>query len=101
PCHSALLTLSLHDALPILCEILGADAYVSINVGSATVYDMIEWIEYMTSDSDVEMANWRRRNGREEPWDIKFVGIGNESWGCGGDRKSTRLNSSHVKISYA
>ena len=46
---------------------------------------MIEWIEYMTSDSDVEMANWRRRNGREEPWDIKFVGIGNESWGCGGD----------------
>jgi hypothetical protein len=68
-----------------LCEILGADAYVSINVGSATVYDMIEWIEYMTSDSDVEMANWRRRNGREEPWDIKFVGIGNESWGCGGD----------------
>lgn len=68
-----------------LCEILGADAYVSINVGSATVYDMIEWIEYMTSDSDVEMANWRRRNGREEPWDIKFVGVGNESWGCGGD----------------
>src|SRR5690554_3387597 len=68
-----------------LCEMLGADPYISANVGSGTVREMIEWIEYMTSDSDVPMANWRRENGREKPWDIKFLGVGNESWGCGGD----------------
>ncbi|GAO30770.1 alpha-N-arabinofuranosidase [Geofilum rubicundum] len=68
-----------------LCEIIGADPYISANVGSGTVKEMVEWIEYMTADSDVPMANWRRENGREKPWDVKFLGIGNESWGCGGD----------------
>ncbi|WP_044138600.1 alpha-N-arabinofuranosidase [Thermophagus xiamenensis] len=70
-----------------LCEILGADPYVSVNVGSGTVEEMVEWIEYMTSDEDVPMANWRRENGREDPWDVKFLGIGNESWGCGGEMR--------------
>ncbi|MFW5753424.1 MAG: alpha-N-arabinofuranosidase [Marinilabiliaceae bacterium] len=70
-----------------LCEELGADAYVSANVGSGTVKEMTEWIEYMTSDDDIPMANWRRENGREEPWDVAFLGIGNESWGCGGDMR--------------
>ncbi len=68
-----------------LCEMLGCDAYVSANVGSGTVQEMVEWIEYMTSDDDVEMANLRRQNGREKPWNVKFLGIGNESWGCGGN----------------
>ncbi len=69
-----------------LCEMLGCDAYISANVGSGTVGEMVDWIEYMTSDDDVPMANWRRQNGREEPWtNVKFLGIGNESWGCGGD----------------
>ncbi len=68
-----------------LCEMIGADAYISANVGSGTVKEMVEWIEYMTSPDDIPMANWRRENGREKPWDIKFLGIGNESWGCGGD----------------
>lgn len=68
-----------------LCEMLGADAYISANIGSGTVREMIEWIEYMTSDLNIPMANWRRQNGREKPWDVKFLGVGNESWGCGGD----------------
>jgi alpha-N-arabinofuranosidase len=67
-----------------LCELLGCDPYISANVGSGTVGEMVEWIEYMTSDDDVPMANLRRKNGREKPWNVKFVGIGNESWGCGG-----------------
>ncbi|WP_010663057.1 alpha-N-arabinofuranosidase [Marinilabilia salmonicolor] len=70
-----------------LCEMIGADPYISANVGSGTVTEMVEWIEYMTSDEDIPMANWRRENGREEPWDVKFLGIGNESWGCGGDMR--------------
>jgi alpha-L-arabinofuranosidase len=68
-----------------LCEILGADAYIAANVGSGSIREMVEWIEYMTSDLNVPMANWRKENGREKPWDVKFLGIGNESWGCGGE----------------
>ncbi|MBN1464723.1 alpha-N-arabinofuranosidase [candidate division KSB1 bacterium] len=68
-----------------LCELLGAAPYISANVGSGTVEEMVNWIVYMTSDEDVPMANLRRQNGREKPWDVKFIGIGNESWGCGGE----------------
>lgn len=68
-----------------LCELLGCDAYISANVGSGTVGEMVDWIEYMTSDDDVPMVNLRKKNGREKPWNVKFLGIGNESWGCGGN----------------
>lgn len=68
-----------------LCEMLGCDPYISANVGSGTVDEMVQWIEYMTSDDDVPMADLRRKNGREKAWDVKFIGIGNESWGCGGE----------------
>jgi alpha-L-arabinofuranosidase len=68
-----------------LCEMLGCDAYISANVGSGTIAEMVDWIEYMISDDDVEMANLRRQNGRDKPWNVKFLGIGNESWGCGGN----------------
>lgn len=67
-----------------LVELLGADAYVNGNLGSGSVREMAEWMEYMTSDKNSTLANERRANGREEPWDIAFFGIGNESWGCGG-----------------
>jgi len=68
-----------------LCELLGCDPYISANVGSGTVDEMVDWIEYMTSDDNVPMANLRKKNGREKPWNVKFIGIGNESWGCGGN----------------
>lgn len=68
-----------------LCELLGADPYVSGNVGSGSPREMQEWVEYMTSDSDSELANLRRRNGREKPWRVPYFGVGNESWGCGGN----------------
>jgi alpha-N-arabinofuranosidase len=68
-----------------LCEQLGAEPYVCGNVGSGTVQEMMEWIEYMTSDADSPMANLRRQNGREKPWKLKYFGVGNESWGCGGN----------------
>ncbi|MDZ7692578.1 MAG: alpha-N-arabinofuranosidase [Balneolaceae bacterium] len=68
-----------------LTELLGAEPYISANVGSGTPAQMQDWVEYMTFDGDSELANLRRKNGREEPWEIKFFGIGNESWGCGGN----------------
>lgn len=68
-----------------LCELLGCEPYISGNVGSGTVEELAKWVEYMTSDGDSPMANLRRENGREKPWKVKYLGVGNESWGCGGD----------------
>lgn len=67
-----------------LCEQLGCEPYITGNVGSGTVQEMRDWIEYMTFDGDSPLANERRRNGREKPWKLKYFGIGNEAWGCGG-----------------
>jgi alpha-N-arabinofuranosidase len=68
-----------------LCEQLGCEAYVAGNVGSGTVEEMQDWVEYMTFDGDSEMANLRRANGRDKPWRVKYFGVGNENWGCGGN----------------
>nr|WP_321374008.1 alpha-N-arabinofuranosidase [uncultured Bacteroides sp.] len=67
-----------------LCELLGCEPYISGNVGSGTVEELAKWVEYMTSDGDSPMANLRRKNGRDKAWKVKFLGVGNESWGCGG-----------------
>ena len=68
-----------------LCEQLGCEAYIAGNVGSGTVEEMQDWVEYMTFDGDSEMANLRRANGRDNPWRVKYFGVGNENWGCGGN----------------
>ncbi len=67
-----------------LCRQLGCDTYINGNVGSGTVQEMSEWVEYMTLDGTSPMADLRKANGHEEPWNVKYFGIGNESWGCGG-----------------
>lgn len=68
-----------------LCDMLGTEAYVNGNVGSGTVQEMSEWVEYLTRGDDSPMARLRRENGREEPWLVPFWGLGNEAWGCGGN----------------
>jgi len=68
-----------------LCEMLDCEPYISGNVGSGTVKEMAQWVEYMTSDGDTPMARLRRQNGREKAWHVKYFGIGNEAWGCGGN----------------
>lgn len=67
-----------------LCRQLGCDTYVNGNVGSGTVQEMNEWVEYMTFDGVSPMAQLREKNGDKEPFDLKYFGVGNESWGCGG-----------------
>lgn len=67
------------------CEMIGTEPYISINVGSGTVQEATEWVEYVTSSNESPMTELRKKNGREDPWNVKFWGIGNESWGCGGD----------------
>lgn len=67
-----------------LCELLGAEPYICGNVGSGSVREMSEWVEYMTFDGKSPMADLRRKNGRDEAWKLKYFGIGNENWNCGG-----------------
>ena len=68
-----------------LCSQVGCDSFISGNVGSGTVREMSEWVEYMTFDGVSPMADLRRANGREAPWKVPYFGVGNESWGCGGN----------------
>ncbi|MFH1085219.1 MAG: alpha-N-arabinofuranosidase [Chloroflexota bacterium] len=65
------------------CEGLVCEPYICGNVGSGTVAEMQQWVEYLTADGGV-MADLRRANGRVEPWKVTYWGVGNENWGCGG-----------------
>lgn len=67
-----------------LTELLGCEPYICGNLGSGSVQEMAQWVEYLTSDNKSPMADLRRQNGREKPWKVKFFGVGNENWGCGG-----------------
>jgi len=78
-----------------LCEQIGAEPYICGNVGSGTVQEMSEWVEYMTFDGKSPMAELRRKNGREEPWKLKYWGVGNENWNCGG-----RMTAEHYADLY-
>lgn len=68
-----------------LCRQLGCKTYINGNVGSGSVQEMSEWIEYMTMDGVSPMADLRKENGHEEPWKVDHFGVGNENWGCGGN----------------
>jgi len=70
-----------------LCELLECEPIICGNVGSGTVQEMSEWVEYMTFDGVSPMAEQRAENGREKPWKLKYFGVGNENWGCGGNMR--------------
>ena len=70
-----------------LCELIGAEPYINGNLGSGTVQEMQEWIEYMTFDGESPMSALRAENGHPEPWKVKYFGVGNENWGCGGNMR--------------
>lgn len=73
-----------HDFLN-LCELLEAEPYLSGNVGSGTVQELADWVQYTNFGGKSPMSDLRKKNGRIEPWKVKFWGIGNEAWGCGGN----------------
>ena len=72
-----------HEFMDFIQQI-GAEAYLSVNVGSGTPQESSEWLEYMTTSQPSALATERVRNGRTEPYGVSFLGVGNESWGCGG-----------------
>jgi alpha-N-arabinofuranosidase len=66
-------------------ELIGAKPYISLNLGSMTPLDSVQWLEYINGKSGSTLADERKKNGRSEPWNVKYVGLGNEIWGCGGN----------------
>lgn len=69
------------------CELIGAEPYISGNLGSGTVREMQQWVEYISSNGRSPMTNLRKENGRKEPWKLKYFAVGNENWGCGGNMR--------------
>ena len=68
-----------------LCRQLECETYVNGNLGSGTVQEMSEWVEYLTFEGVSPMADLRAKNGQSAPWKVDFFGVGNENWGCGGN----------------
>jgi alpha-N-arabinofuranosidase len=66
------------------CRLVGADPYLSINVGTGSVQEALDWLEYCNSDKDTENTRLRAANGHPEPHGVRYWGVGNENWGCGG-----------------
>jgi alpha-N-arabinofuranosidase len=77
-------TFGTHEFMDFLDQI-GAEAFVSVNVGSGTPQEAAEWLEYLTTAQPTTLAMERAANGRPEPYKIAYLGIGNESWDCGGN----------------
>jgi alpha-N-arabinofuranosidase len=73
-----------HELMDFLGQI-GADAYLSVNVGSGTPQEAAEWLEYLTTAQPTALAEERAANGHQPPYEVPLLGIGNESWDCGGN----------------
>lgn len=65
-------------------EQIDSEAYLSVNVGSGSPQEAADWLEYLTTDQPTTLGTERAANGRKAPYRVKFLGLGNESWGCGG-----------------
>ncbi len=77
-------TFGTHEYMDFLNQI-GADAYVSVNLGSGTVKEAADWVEYMTAGQATTLAKERAANGHPDPYRVSYLGLGNESWDCGGN----------------
>jgi alpha-N-arabinofuranosidase len=67
-----------------VCRDTGAEPYLAGNVGSGSPGELVDWAEYCNGDGDTDLVEMRREHGREEPHDVRWWGVGNENWGCGG-----------------
>jgi len=69
-----------------LCELLGAEPYLAANMNTGTVQEAVDWVQYTNHANGTSyLTDIRKKNGRDKPWNVKFWGIGNESWDCGGN----------------
>lgn len=73
------------DEFLALCELIGCEPYIAGNVGSGTVTEMSNWVEYLNHPGGSTLSDLRKQNGHPAPYRVKFWGVGNETWGCGGN----------------
>ena len=66
---------------------MNTEPFISGNVGSGTVQELADWIQYTNAGNESPMSKLRTENGRSEPWAVKYWGAGNEAWGCGGNMR--------------
>ena len=69
------------------CELVGCEPYIAGNLGSGTILELSYCVDYMNLEGCSPMSELRKKNGREKPWKLKYLGIGNENWGCGGNMR--------------
>jgi len=74
-------------------ELIRSKTYLSVNVGSGTPAEARDWVEYVSSPLHSTVADERRANGRDKPWKLDYVGLGNEMWGCGGDQTAEEASA--------
>lgn len=67
------------------CELIGAEPYLAVNMGAGTVQEAVDWVQYVNhANGSSYLTDMRMQNGRSKPWNVKYWGVGNESWDCGG-----------------
>jgi len=85
-----------------MCEQIGTEPYFTGNIGSGTVQELMQWVQYVNFDGISPMSSLRAANGHEKPWHVKYWALGNEAWGCGGNMTAEhysdiyRLNATFV-----
>ena len=72
---------------------VGSEAYISVNVGSGTVQEAADWLQYMTADAATGWGKERAANGHAAPYKVAMLGLGNESWDCGGHMSAAEYGS--------
>ncbi len=82
-----------------LCELLQAEPYITGNMASGTVQELSEWVQYVNFQGQGPMSELRRNNGRIQPWKVKYWGLGNEAWGCGGNMAPESYANEYRKFS--
>ncbi|MFV8268859.1 alpha-N-arabinofuranosidase [Flavobacterium sp. GT2N3] len=85
-----------HDFLN-LCELLETEPYLAGNMGSGTVQELADWVQYVNFGGKSPMSDLRIKNGRKEPWKVKMWGVGNEAWGCGGNMTADYYSGEYRK----
>jgi alpha-N-arabinofuranosidase len=81
-----------------LCEMLGAEPYLAVNLGSGTPRELLNWTEYLNYEGSTTLTKARARNGHPEPFGVRLFGIGNESWGCGGNMTPQYYANEYAKF---
>ena len=67
------------------CRLCGAEPYLAANVGTGSPEEFQQWVEYCNAPAgSTSLADERATNGDREAFGVRYWGVGNESWGCGG-----------------